>query len=455
MNFGFARNGFRGVASCVSTLFCGESVIAPSRALTLIILLAMVPLASAATLQGTVRNGTTGKPAAGDNAVLLSLGQGMSESGRVTTDSAGRFSFTVPDGGGPHLVRVTHQGVNYFGIAPPGTTSVDVQVYEAAKKLDGITTPVEVVRFESDGSTLQVLELYAVDNKSTPPRTLMSDRTFEIVLPEGAQIDNSAAEGPGGQPVKTAAVPMDGKKNHYYFVFPLRPGETRFQIAYHLPYSGHMAFKPTVLSPLEHFVAVVPKTMQFTPDDSRLFRPMPDDQGDNVQVVTGAKPGEAIGFRLAGTGTLAAENDQSPAPGGQPSAQAGDMRPGGGLGPPIDAPDPLSRYRWYILGGFAALLAMGVFYTVSRRETGALAGATESGEADEPAQPAAGSAKRAGANGNSSRSAVLLEAMKEELFQLELDRQQQKISAAEYEKAKAALDETIKRALARSSEKLS
>jgi len=40
--------------------------------------------------------------------------------------------------------------------------------------------------------------------------------------------------------------------------------------------------------------------------------------------------------------------------------------------------------------------------------------------------------------------------MKEELFQLEIDRQQGKISPGEYSRAKAALDETIKRALARS-----
>ncbi len=44
---------------------------------------------------------------------------------------------------------------------------------------------------------------------------------------------------------------------------------------------------------------------------------------------------------------------------------------------------------------------------------------------------------------------MLLEAMKEELFQLEIDRQQEKISPEDYSKAKAALDETIKRALAR------
>ena len=45
------------------------------------------------------------------------------------------------------------------------------------------------------------------------------------------------------------------------------------------------------------------------------------------------------------------------------------------------------------------------------------------------------------------RNAMLLEAMKEELFQLELDRQRGKVSADEYATAKAALDQTIKRAL--------
>jgi hypothetical protein len=40
--------------------------------------------------------------------------------------------------------------------------------------------------------------------------------------------------------------------------------------------------------------------------------------------------------------------------------------------------------------------------------------------------------------------------MKEELFELELERQQGKISEDEYKQAKAALDQTLQRALARS-----
>ena len=49
----------------------------------------------------------------------------MEEAGRTKTDSKGNFSFKL-DAQGPHLVRAIHQGVTYHRMAPPGTTSVDV-----------------------------------------------------------------------------------------------------------------------------------------------------------------------------------------------------------------------------------------------------------------------------------------------------------------------------------------
>jgi hypothetical protein len=48
-----------------------------------------------------------------------------------------------------------------------------------------------------------------------------------------------------------------------------------------------------------------------------------------------------------------------------------------------------------------------------------------------------------------ARSSMLLEALKEELFQLEVERKQGKITPADYEKARAALDQTLDRALKR------
>ena len=121
--------------------------------------------------------------------------------------------------------------------------------------------------------------------------------------------------------------------------------------------------------------------------------------------------------------------------GGQAAGR--DNRPGGGLGAPIDAPDPLHSYRAIILGAFAVVLVMGGFYIVTRT--------------NHRAHPATVEGPRVDAPVTGDRSTILLEAMKEELFQLEVERQQGKLSEEEYAKAKAALDETMRRALARKS----
>jgi hypothetical protein len=126
-----------------------------------------------------------------------------------------------------------------------------------------------------------------------------------------------------------------------------------------------------------------------------------------------------------------------------------DNRPGGGLGAPIDAPDPLHNFRWWILGGLAMVMVSGGVFVVSRANQ--QQGTAASVPVQAAAQPARISAVAAPANAPvaKDRSSMLLEALKEELFQLEIDKQQGRISAEDYEKSKAALDQTLHRALSR------
>lgn len=63
--------------------------------------------------------------------------------------------------------------------------------------------------------------------------------------------------------------------------------------------------------------------------------------------------------------------------------------------------------------------------------------------------PAPVPAAFAPASAPAARSAMLLEALKEELFQLEVEKKQGRITPEDYEKAKAALDQTLDRALKR------
>jgi 5-hydroxyisourate hydrolase-like protein (transthyretin family) len=407
---------------------------------TLLAVLALSGCAFAATLTGTVTNRTTGKPAGGNDVVLLRLAGDMDEAGRTTTDARGRFTFDVKDAQSPHLVRVNHQNVNYFargGPVPPGATSVQIEVYDVAPRVEGVALTVNVLRLEAESSTLRVAELYVVKNSSNPPRTQMSDRAFEIVLPEGAQVEGSFAAGPGGQPVTSAPVPT-GEKNRYALVFPLRPGETRFQMTYSLPYPGEATIQPKLLYPADHLVVMLAKGIQFSPLEGANFQPMGEEQGADVRVVTGIRPGQPLAFRISGTGTLDAGQQAAG------EAQGGDRgRPGGGLGAPIQSPDPLHQYRWYILGGLAAVVAVGAFYVVTRREPATAPLAVAGRELAPPLETQV----RLTAPGE--KSDRLLDALKEELFQLELDRHQGRLSPDEYEKAKAALDLTISRAASR------
>jgi len=145
-------------------------------------------------LTGTVTNATTNKPSAGDDVILIKLAQGMEEAARVKSDSKGRFSLALDSAGAPHLVRVVHQGVTYHRMAPPGSTSVEVQVYDVAQKVEGVNVTADVIRFQAQGNELQGVRLFAVDNKSNPPRTQMNDKSFEFYLPDGASVDSGESQ---------------------------------------------------------------------------------------------------------------------------------------------------------------------------------------------------------------------------------------------------------------------
>lgn len=421
-------------------------------------LLASAGMASAATLTGTVSNGTTGKPAAGDDVVLLKLAQGMQEEARTKTDAQGRFSFDF-EPSGPHMVRVNHQGVNYFpagGPIFPGVSSTSVTVYDSAKKLDAVKENVRVMRVQADQNSLQVIELISIKNDSKPPRAVVADHSYEFYLPENATVDEGVAQGPGGMPVNSAPVPDDNAKGKYYFVFPLRPGETRFQVAYHLPYSGEATINPKVLGRLEHFAVMLPKSMEFGARKQGVYSPMPDQAGQStLQVATQVTPGQDLAFRVSGTGILADQQggDSGQAQGGQQEAGMGSGpaagRPGGGLGTPEGTPDPLHKYRWAILGVCLALLAAGGGWVATRNQPSSAP--QPAGPQRKPA-PALTAVRPATAEAvaPAPRSGLLLEALKEELFQLEVERQQGRIANEEYEKAKAALDQTLQRALSRS-----
>jgi hypothetical protein len=329
----------------------------------LLTLVVLSTFASASDLRGIVMNGSTRKPAVDDEVVLLTLSQeGMSEGAVAKTDSAGRFQLSVPDEHESHLVRVTHQGVTYHRMIAPDPKPVSLLVYDAVEKLDGINAVMDVQRFEVKDDMLEVKQLITMRNASTPPRTLMKDRAFEIQLPPEAQVQSGLVQIEDGQPLKQKPFPGE-QEGQYYFHFPLRPGDTRFAVVYRLPYNGEAVIEPKLLDPMERFVVMLPKSMKFEPRNSGIFQPMPNVSPDNVQGTVPVQPGQVVTFRISGTGTLEELQGSRHAQASEAPKKGG---PGGGLGVPIDAPDPLHGERWQILVGLIMMLGMGAVWAMRR-----------------------------------------------------------------------------------------
>lgn len=408
-------------------------------------------ISSAQTLSGTVTNSTSDKPAAGDEVVLIRLAQGMDEVARTKTDSSGTFSFHLDDPGAPHLLRAIHQGVTYHRMAPPGTTSVALQVYDAVQKIQELSVTADVLRIQAEGGSLQVVRRFAVSNSSSPPRTQMNDRNFEFYLPEGAQLDNGMAKTANGQPVNSSPVPQK-EKNRYAFIFPLRPGQTEFQVTFHLPYNGSASLDPKTLYPAQHMVVVLPKSMQFSAEPGSSFQSMqdPGQTGATVQVATNTQPGQPLTFHVSGTGVLQDRNTNT-GPGAQSENSMGQPRTGNGA-PPKDSDTSRGWFGWAVLGGFAIVLVALMIYVGRRRR------ATSPVSVPFPDLPSplpvdsvvpTPAPAPAATLATARPSGLLFAALKEELFQLEIEHKQGRISTEEYTQAKSALDRTLEHALKR------
>jgi hypothetical protein len=402
-------------------------------------------LAHAATVTGTVTNKTTGRPVGGDPVVMLDVQAGMGEVAHATTDPQGRYSLNAP-GNGPYLIRVTHQGAGYFIAAPQGEAPGDIPVYDVAAKIDGVSIEADVFEIESENGQLRVTERYFVRNTSTPPRTQWSPRSFEIALPEGATIVGTAAQRPTGLPTSVKLDPT-GTKGYYAFNFPIQPDEgeknTLFQVEYTLPYSGsRFTFHPQVSLPTQSVGVLLPKAMTFSAGSGAVFQSIQQDPNIQTFVARNAAPGKPLEFTISGVGSMPRESQ-----GGQqaePAGQAAANRPGGGIGEPINTPDPLSKYKWWILGGLALLLAAAAAFLL-RKPTGMPAVPATAAPATSPTPGFAAY------SGPAAKNAALLHALKEELFALETEKLNGTLSPEEYAEVKPALEVVLKRALKRQS----
>jgi 5-hydroxyisourate hydrolase-like protein (transthyretin family) len=484
-------NRRRGTRAGLKECFPGKSMTkfrcVISRSFAVSFLMLAGALAQAANVTGTVTNKTTGKPSAGDSVVLVDVQAGMNEAATAKTDSKGQYSLTIPPGGnmGAYLIRVTHQGASYFIAAPQSGAGGDLTVYDVAAKVDGVGIDADMLLLEGSAGELRVSERYLVRNASNPPKAQFSDKTFEIALPPDAMLDSASATRPGGLGTTTRLTPLP-QKGHYTFNTPIQPDQgqkqTLFEVQYHISYSGKYQFRPQVQMPADNFVVYVPKSMNFANPSGADFQTVQDDPRVTTNIAKSVRPGQQIAFTVSGEGQMP-RNQQQPGMspqgmmaggGAQPDTSTPSSTPGGGIGNPIGTPDPLTKYKWWILGGLTLLLVMAAIYLLRGRggsvEESVIPHSVPSSEPESrplpvprsiaPVTEYAPPPRRApepvsttpyyGSAANSTPAggkAGLLAILKEELFAIESERLSGTLSQEEYADIKTGLEAVLKRAL--------
>ena len=220
-----------------------------------------------ATISGTVVNGTTGQPQPGITVTILRMGpSGPQPGGDGKTDAQGKFSLPADvSAQGPTLVRATLDGVTYTKLMPPGTPGegVILNVYNASKEPVSTKVSKHLIFFDPTDQGLVVNEAFLFDNNGKTSWNDPANGTLRVFLPSGASSVKINATEPGGMPLQEAAQKTD-KADIYKVNFPVRPGETRFDLSYTAPYKAGETYSGKIASKDENTYLIVPKGVTLT-----------------------------------------------------------------------------------------------------------------------------------------------------------------------------------------------
>jgi hypothetical protein len=280
---------------------------------------------------------------------------------------------------------------------------------------------------------VKVTEMYAITNNSRPPVTQAGAHNYEIVLPEKAVIDSVQARRGEGVWTKVPPEPEQGKPGHYSINFPFRPGDTLIRFTYHMPGAGPVALHLKLPYPILKFAVMHPPSIKFKAARAGAFTSPGQANGFKIEAaVKQPMVGDVPAFEISGVGMASPPVAAAGAPPVQPPSVS--APPVTGVAPNAAPPNAAAgqsaaaaaipsaepkRESWLMALAIAGLLMIGAVAFWRMR-------------AASP-QPAAA-------------APPLLEALKEELFQLEIDKAKGSISPDEYTATKQALNTTMQRA---------
>lgn len=261
-----------------------------------------------ASIDGTVINRTTGKPAGGVRMTLVKPGQnGMQTIGTATSDPAGHFVFEKDQpGGGPQLLQADFGGVNYNKLMTPNipTSNVEMDVYEVSKSPEVARVAERMMVLEPSSSQIGVTETIIIQNESKT--TFNNDKLggLKFFLPPAANGQSRVqAQSSQGMPLPRAAEKTK-EQDVMQVNFPVKPGQTEFEVSYVLPAGSPFTFRGRVVGvkgmPNSPLRLVAPPGVTLAGTDLQKVGTEPKTQA-TIYTVTAASNFSAD---ITGTGTL-------------------------------------------------------------------------------------------------------------------------------------------------------
>ncbi len=219
-----------------------------------------------AAVSGTVINRSTGQPQPGATVGLNKLGgNGLELIDQAKSDAQGNFTINQSIQG-PHLLRTVYDGVSYNHMLPPGspTSGITVDVYNASTRPGAAKVSKHMLLLEPAGGKLAVSETFLYENDGKTAWNNPDKGTVHFYLPEGAggkaQVNATA---PGGMPIG-APVVKTSKADVFAVDFPIKPGETRFDVTYSTPYVRGAPYEGKIVTEDENTYLIAPNGITLT-----------------------------------------------------------------------------------------------------------------------------------------------------------------------------------------------
>lgn len=257
-------------------------------------------LCAMAAVDGVVTNATTGKPQPNVMIMLVQPGQnGMQTLANVKSDAEGKFKIDKEYPPGPALLQAIYGGATYTTMIPPGmpSTGMQVKVFEATKDASVGRAAQHMILFEPSAENIRVSETFLFDNKTATTFNDPAKGSAQFYLPKNAEgKPQITVNSPGGMPISREAQKTN-QPNVFKIDYPVRPGETRFDIAYTLPAGSSFAAKAP--DPEVPTFLVTPPAVKLSGDGIDSLGEEPQTHANTYKVRT-----PAYEVKMEGTGSL-------------------------------------------------------------------------------------------------------------------------------------------------------